>query len=141
MDDSVEISLRAELSASEDPEKVLHAARNILGDCVYETERRPNSVTLLSTGLGCLQKIHDQLRDRHVRGAARRQILKSIEGNKVRVLFNRQAAYVGVIATVSAGEESPLGPLVLELTSREPMELLDWLTPFPSEEPQSQARP
>lgn len=141
MDDSVEISLRAEVSASEDPEKVLRAARNILGDCAYEVELRPNSVTLRSTGLGCLQRVHDQLRDRRVRGAARRQILRSIEGSKLRVLFNRQAAYVGVIATVSAGEESPLGPLVLELTSREPMELLDWLTPFPSSEPQSQDHP
>ena len=139
--DSVEISLRGEVSPSEDPEKVLQAARNVLGDCSYEVELRANSVRLRSAGLACLQKIHDQLRDRHVRNAARRQLLKSIEEGKLRVLFNRQAAYIGVIATVSAGEESPLGPLVLEIVSDEPQELLDWLAPFQSEGPQSQVRP
>lgn len=136
MDGNVEINLRAEVSASEDPEKVLRAARNVLGDCAYEVEQRPNSITLRSTGLRCLQKVQDQLRDRHVRNAARRQILKGVEGSKMRVLLNRQAAYVDVIATVSAGEESPLGPLVLELTCDEPMKLLDWLTPYQSAEPQ-----
>jgi predicted RNA binding protein with dsRBD fold (UPF0201 family) len=136
LNDDVEISLRAEVSASEDPDKVLVAARNILGDCTYEVEQRPNSVTLRSTGLGCLRKVRDQLRDRHVRNAARRQILKGIEGSKLRVLFNRQAAYVDVIATISAGEESPLGPLVLELTCDQPLEMLDWLTPYQSAEPQ-----
>jgi predicted RNA binding protein with dsRBD fold (UPF0201 family) len=140
-DGPVRVLLRAEVSRSEDPDKVLAAARNILGDSPHELERRPDAILLKSSGLSCLQKIHDQLRDRHVRNAARRLLLKSVEGTHMRILFNRQAAYVGVIAAVSAAEESPLGPVVLELDVNDPLKLLDWLVPYQSAEPQGQARP
>lgn len=103
-------------------------------------DERDGAVVLRSSHLGCLQKMHDQFRDRHVRDAARRLLLKSIEGNSMRILFNRQAAFVGVIAAVSAAEESPLGPIVLELESENPEELLDWLTLYRAEEPREQAR-
>lgn len=93
-----------------------------------------------SSERGCLQKMHDQFRDRHVRDAARRLLLKSMEGNRLRILFNRQAAFVGVIAAVSAGEESPVGPLVLELECEKPEELMDWLTLHRAAEPRAQAR-
>lgn len=126
--------LRAEVSPSEDRAKVLLAARNVLGECSYDVEERDDSVVLRSSQLGCLQRMHDQLRDRHVRDAARRLLLKSIEGHQMRILLNRQAAFVGVIAAVSAAEESPLGPLVLELTYEKPEELLDWLTLYRAEE-------
>lgn len=137
----VALSLRAQVSPSEDPERVLTALRNVLGDCDYEVERRADSINLTSSGPGCLNKIHDQLRDRHVRDAARRLLLKSIDGTRMRILFNRQAAFVGVIAAVSAAEESPLGPIVLELDANEPMKLLDWLTLYQAAEPQPASHP
>jgi predicted RNA binding protein with dsRBD fold (UPF0201 family) len=133
--EAVEIVLRADISASEDPERVLKAARNVLGDCSYKVELSPQSLVLRSSDRGCLQKVHDQLRDRHVRDAARRQLLVNMEGRKLRLLLNRQAAFVGVIASVSAAEESPLGPLVLELQTDKPEEMLDWLTLYRSSEP------
>lgn len=138
---TVAIVVRAELSPSEDPEKVLTAARNILGDCHYELGRSAGVVVLRSSQAGCLQKIHDQLRDRHVRNAARRLLLKSIEGTHLRILFNRQAAFAGVIAVVSGGEESALGPISLELDVNEPLKLLDWLAPYQPAEPQAQVHP
>jgi predicted RNA binding protein with dsRBD fold (UPF0201 family) len=126
------------VSPSEDREKVLTAARNVLGDCSYQVEERDDAVVLRSSEPSCLQKIHDQFRDRHVRNAARRLLLKSIDGSRMRILFNRQAAFVGVVAAVSTGEESPVGPLVLELECEKPEELLDWLTPYRAAEPQGQ---
>lgn len=140
-DDSARITLNAEVSPSEDPEKVLQAARNVLGECNYSVQKNEGSVVLRSSGLRCLQKVHDQLRDRHVRDAARRILLRSVDGDTLRILFNRQAAFVGVIATVSSAEESPLGPLVLELVTRDPQGVIDWLTLYQTVEPQSQARP
>jgi uncharacterized protein len=128
--------LRGGISPSEDRGKVLAAARSIFGECSYQVEERDDAVVLHSSEIGCLQKIHDQLRDRRVRNAARRLLLKSLEGTEMRILFNRQAAFVGVIAVVSTGEESPLGPLVLELKTEKPVELIDWLAPYRAAEPQ-----
>ena len=133
--------LRAEVAASEDAAKVLAAARNALGECDCQVEQRPNAVIISSSDRGCLQKIHDQLRDRHVRDAARRLLLKSSEGNHLRLLLNRQAAYVGIIAVVSTGEESPLGPLVLEMDSSDPQALIDWLTFYQTGESRQPSRP
>ena len=133
--------LRAEVAASEDSEKVLRAARNVLGECDYRLEQGRDAITISSSGRGCLQKIHDQLRDRHVRDAARRLLLKSLDGNRLRLLLNRQAAFVGIVAVVSTGEESPLGPLVLEMDSDDPQALIDWLTFYQTGEPRPPSRP
>ena len=112
----------------------------MLGDCSYLVEEGDKAIVLSSSDLGCLQRMHDQFRDRHVRDAARRLLLKSIEGNHLRLLLNRQAAFVGVIAAVSTAEESPVGPLVLELECENPEELMNWLTLYRAAEPRAQAR-
>jgi predicted RNA binding protein with dsRBD fold (UPF0201 family) len=139
--ESLRIVLRAAISPSEDRDKVISAATGVLGKCEYEMEEGEDSVTLRSSHLECLQMVHDQLRDRHVRDAARRRLLKSIDGNRMTLLLNRQAAFIGIVAVVAAAEESPLGPLVLEMECDKPEELMDWLTLYRAEEPRSQAHP
>jgi predicted RNA binding protein with dsRBD fold (UPF0201 family) len=104
--------------------------RQVLGDCDYTVDEGPTSIRLRSVSPRCLQKLHDQLRDRHVRDAARRLMLASLEGNVVPLKLNRQAAAVGVLALVSNAVESPLGPLNLEIESEEPQKLIDWLTAY-----------
>jgi predicted RNA binding protein with dsRBD fold (UPF0201 family) len=126
----VAISLHASVSPSEDPAKVLSAARNILGECAYEVEEREGSVTLRSRETACLQKIHDQFRDRHVRAAANRLLLRMRDGRKVIILLNRQAATAGVAALCTSATESPLGPLVLEIESDRPEAVIEWLTAY-----------
>src|SRR2546430_9707542 len=69
------VELRASVAPSEDPQKVLAAMRQVLGDCDYTVEEGESSITLSSSSPRCLQKLHDQLRDRHVRDAARRLML------------------------------------------------------------------
>jgi len=80
--------------------------------------------------LNCLRKIHDQLRDRHVRAAANRLLLRMRDGRRVTVLLNRQAATTGVVALCTSATESPLGPLVLEIESDTPERVVDWLTAY-----------
>jgi len=124
----VAIILRASIAPSEDPAKVLLAARNVLGDCAYQVEEGEGSITIRSSGRGCLQKLHDQLRDRHVRAAASRLLLRMSDDRRVTVLLNRQAAAVGIAALCTSGVESPLGPLVMEIQCDSPEALIDWLT-------------
>jgi predicted RNA binding protein with dsRBD fold (UPF0201 family) len=122
------VELRATVSASEDPQKVLAAMRQVLGDCDYSVDEGATSIRLRSTSSRCLQKLHDQLRDRHVRDAARRLMLASLEGSVLPLKLNRQAAAAGVLALCSNAVESPLGPLNLEIETDAPEKLIDWLT-------------
>lgn len=127
-DQKLRVRLTASVSPSEDPRKVLAAMRNVLGECQYLVDEAPDSITLSSDSIRCLQKVHDQLRDRRVRDAARRLLLRDQEGDKLRLLLNRQAAAAGVIVVCSSGLESPLGPLFLDVQASEPQGLIDWLT-------------
>jgi len=135
---SVGLVLEASVSPTEERQKVLQAAKNVFGECSYTTEERDELVLLRSSDAACLTKIRDQLRDRHVRAAARRMLVLSREGGRMTLLLNRQAAYVGVISVVSSAEESPLGPIALRLECERTDELMDWLTIPRAEEPQRQ---
>ena len=126
----VVISLHAAVSPSEDPAKVLAAARNLLGPCAYEVEEGEGMVALRSKELTCLQKIHDQLRDRHVRAAANRLLLRMRDGRRVTMLLNRQAATAGVVALCTSAIESPLGPITVEIETDTPDRLIEWLSAY-----------
>jgi predicted RNA binding protein with dsRBD fold (UPF0201 family) len=102
--------------------------RQVLGDCDYSVEEGSDSIRLRSASSRCLRRLHDQLRDRHVRDAARRLMLASLEGNVLPLKLNRQAAAAGVLALCSNAVESPLGPLNLEIETETPQLLIDWLT-------------
>lgn len=124
------VELRATVSPSEDPRKVLAAMRRALGDCDCSVEEGAASIRLRSSSTRCLQKLHDQLRDRHVRDAARMLMLASLEGEVLPLKLNRQAAAAGVLALCSNAVESPLGPLNLEIETDAPQKLIDWLTAY-----------
>jgi len=125
---SAQITLTATISPSESPEKVLLAVKSLVGDCASEIHESVDEVRLASNDIRSLRLVHDQLRDRRIRDAARRFLLKTREGNSLLLLLNRQAAYVGTVAICSTPEESPLGPIFLRVTSDDPDAVIDWLT-------------
>jgi predicted RNA binding protein with dsRBD fold (UPF0201 family) len=104
--------------------------REVLGECDYSVEEGASSIRIRSESSRCLLKLHDQLRDRHVRDAARRLMLASLEGHVLPLKLNRQAAAAGVLALCSNAVESPLGPLNMEIESEAPEKLIDWLTAY-----------
>jgi predicted RNA binding protein with dsRBD fold (UPF0201 family) len=128
----ITLQLEARIAPSESPTSVQQAIENVMGDSVHKIARNGDSIRAVSSDPNCLQKVHDQLRDRHVRAAARRLLLSNRSGDKVSVMLNRQAAFHGVIALCGSAEESPLGPIHLTIASRELDSVLDWLTAYPS---------
>lgn len=125
---SVRIILRASVSPSEERSKVLAAAKNVFGDCPHKEEISEDEILLSSESMRCLQKLHDQLRDRRVRNAARRLLLRGRTENRLTLMLNRQAAFADIVVLCGSEDESPLGPIFLVMDSEEADKLVDWLT-------------
>jgi predicted RNA binding protein with dsRBD fold (UPF0201 family) len=122
--------LEATVSPSEDAEKVSQAMKNVLGGARCDTIIGPGSARLTSEDPMALVHIRNQLRDRHVRSAARKQLLLSSSARSATLMLNRQAATSGVIAICANPEESPLGPIYLTVHSERIGEAVDWLTAY-----------
>lgn len=121
--------LRATVSPSEDPAKVKAALENVVGGAAEATVGK-GSVELSTDDPGALRHIRDQLRDRHVRSAARRQLLSSMDRKSASLLLNRQAAAAGAVAVCGSPEESPLGPIFLKVRAERVSGVVDWLTAY-----------
>ena len=126
----VTLTLRASVSPSEDQEKVARALENIVGESAGAEVRLGSGAELSTSDPKALSRIRDQLRDRHVRGAARRQMLLNMKGDSTSVMLNRQAAAAGVLALCGTPEESPLGPIYLRIKSERLEAAIDWLAAY-----------
>jgi len=122
--------LEATLSPSEDPGKVSQAMKNVLGEVRCDEHIDPRSATLATEDPRALIHIRDQLRDRHVRSAAKRQMLLNSSESSTSLMLNRQAAAAGVIALCGSPEESPLGPIYVRVHSKRIEAVIDWLTAY-----------
>ena len=129
----VRLALVASVAPSEDPAKVRAAMASVLGESAYAFEEGTKALRATSVDPKSIRKLHDQLRDRHVRGAARRLLLSGREGDTVTVMLNRQAAFGGVLALCGSAGESPLGPLYLTIESKQMDAVVKWLTAYESE--------
>jgi len=125
---SAKLVLEAKVSPSEDPAKVLQAMKNIVGEAQCDVATDSHSERLATEDPRALVRIRDQLRDRHVRAAARKQMLLKNLGRSTSLMLNRQAATAGVVALCGSPEESPLGPIYLTLETEEVDAVIDWLT-------------
>jgi len=124
------LTLEAEVSPSEDPEKVLQAMKNVVGEAECDIATDYHSVRLVTEDPKALAHIRDQLRDRHVRAAAGRQMILKSSGLSTSLMLNRQAAAAGVIALCGSPDESPLGPVYLNIESERIETLIEWLTAY-----------
>lgn len=105
---------------------------NVLGDSAYSFEEGKRSLRAASVDPRSIRRLHDQLRDRRVRGAARRLFASGREGDRATVMLNRQAAFSGVLVMCSSEAESPLGPLYLTIESKDMDAVVQWLTAYES---------
>ena len=122
--------LEAKISPSEDPSKVIQAMKNLVGEVQYDAAVGPGSAGLETDDPRALIRIRDQLRDRHVRSAARKQMIVNRSESRTSLMFNRQAASAGVVALCGSPEESPLGPICVTIESEKVDAVADWLTAY-----------
>ena len=123
----VELRVEASVNPSESPEKVIIAVENVIG-CFPEL-RYGTRVTARSHGYESLRTIYDQVRSRSIMGVLRRVVLYNRAANGTWFLLNKQAAVVGIVAVIEVEQESPLGPIRVNLECKELGSLIDWLVP------------
>ena len=92
--------------------------------------QRGGSIRLELRGMGALHRLQEQLRDRRVRAAARRVLVRERKIETVTFMLNRQALTAGVLVVCGAPEESPLGPVYVTIESKELDKVIDWLTTY-----------
>ena len=129
-DFGTKILLEATTSPSEDPKRVAEALAGILGEAAGLVAMGPASARLVTGNPRALARVRDKLRDRHVRSAARRQLLLNRSGTSTRLMLNRQAAAAGVLALCGSDKESPLGPIYMTIESDRLEEVIDWVTAY-----------
>jgi hypothetical protein len=118
------------VAPSEDPKKVLDAMRNILVENAMLTDHSSRMIRLVSEEASSLNELRDQLRDRHIRGAARKLLLSELKDDSTSLMLNRQAATVGVVALCSSADQSPLGPIYVTIGSKQIAAVIDWLAAY-----------
>ena len=132
LEDQITVKVRVEalLNPSEDPEKVSQAVINVVGERFSDRLRVEDyRVVLEAEGLEALAVIYRQVRSRRTMAVLRRLLRKNKNDNRSWVYLNKQAAYTGTIVFAESEEESPLGPILLEVESNDIDRLIDWLVP------------
>lgn len=130
-DAAVRVRIEATVALSEDPERVLGAIRNVLGEVPHSHEVTINTAIVESSDPRSLDRLQSQLRDRQVRAAARKRFLAGTKGDTATVMVNRQAAAAGIVVLCDNEGESPLGPIYVTVQSRRLDAVIGWLTAYP----------
>ena len=129
------VHVEVEVNPTEDLEKVKRAVENIFGAVKFEVESRKWGQLLIveTTGTEGLTKLYNMLSRERIRAAARKIFFSGMSEKLVTFYLNKQVAYVGHISFSQQTAESPLGPINVQIRCSNPRELIEWLTPKPTE--------
>ncbi len=132
MSNSISTCVRTTVSSTEDQGKVEQAIRNIVAvnEVNIESKSSEQSV-LVAKGYGreILTRLKDLIRQEGIRDAARRELLSGTSEGRIIFFLNKQVAYVGHVSFSKETNESPLGPIEVDVTCEDPQNVVDWLAP------------
>ncbi len=125
------LRVKTELRPTEDEAKVIKALKNLFEFEKLEViEGYPYKVVIgESKNIASLKKLHSILRQERILDAVRNVLIKSKSGSTVEFKLHKQSAYVGHVSLITYDSESPLGPIVVTISSDKIDEIIEWLTP------------
>ncbi len=127
------MTVEAKLNPTEDRAKVLRAMHTALPfeDNAVEEVTIDNEVFLRASAEGRqgLRKLFTKFREERNVEAARKLFYRHIKGNSTRAFFHKQGAFQGVLHFSMEVGESPLGPVMVEITADNIERVLNWLVP------------
>lgn len=124
------LHVEVEINPTESEQKVKEAVENIFGSMNMETKPVHKGSLLVAEAKGseALVKFHDLLKREHIRTAARTVLLGGVERTSINFCLNKQVAFAKHISFSKETGESPLGPIKVKITCKDPREVVYWLT-------------
>ena len=110
----VKLKLWVKVQESEDPKKVKKAISNILPDLPIKEEENLFIINLDHQDLKFLREL---IRVRKIGKTVLGQIIRHEKDNKSKLMFNKQAAFMGKTMLVDTYDLSPMGAIVLDIVN------------------------
>ncbi|MEM2118888.1 MAG: RNA-binding domain-containing protein [Candidatus Bathyarchaeia archaeon] len=130
MEETIKINIEAEVNPTESEEKVKKAIENLFGN--IETNIQPiykgAKITAQTKSLNTLTNLKNLLRRERIRDAARKELFEGLDRKTLTFYLNKQVAYAGHVSFAKETAESPLGPIKVSITCKNPREVINWLT-------------
>ena len=127
----IRVQVEVPVYPTENPEKVRRALSNIIFGLNF-SEKVEDGVKYfvgVSEGLDSLSQIKRHIKDQGISGFVRQALSKSVvKENKIRFYLNKQAAFMGVAHFCDTKNESPLGPITIEIESDDLNSVIDYVS-------------
>lgn len=120
-----EIFAKANVNPTEDVDKVIQAIANVIE---YDELEIGKDYICACGNIETIRNLRDELRERKIRGAARKIMLKGISANKIHFNLSKQAALVGTLNLVD-GSLLSLGEIEVKIKTDDPKKVIDWIAP------------
>jgi len=119
------IYARVRINPTEDIDKVIKTLSNLFD---YDDMEIGNDYVCICGGKNSIEDFKYELKERKIRGTARKMMIKGINEHKIYFNLSKQAAVVGVPNFVE-NSLSPLGEIEVEIITPDPMGFIDWIAP------------
>ncbi len=119
------IEMSAQVNFSEDPTKIERAIANIFPFSKIKNENF--EIIAKSKELRSFEKIYETIHANHLQKIYGRSLDNNLKDDATWFFLNKQAAFVEKIVICDEAEESPLGPILVTLTSSNIDEIIDWI--------------
>ncbi len=130
--DDVTVHIEAEINPTETEDKVKQAVENMFGPMKIQTKPLRKGFLLKTEAKGqeALVKLRNLLQREHIRAAARTVLIRGVERNAIKFCLNKQVAYAGHVSMATEPNESPLGPISVEIRTEDPRKIVEFLTAY-----------
>jgi len=126
----IRIYVEAPLYPTENPEKVRKAIKTFYKGQLVEREGPGYKIIYgESTELSSIKPLYEAIRASQIISAVRSYLYRRKRGNRVELLFHKQAAYMGKISLIDNERESPLGAVRIVIEADDIRSVIDWLAP------------
>ncbi len=119
------VHARTRINPTEDLDKVLKTLSNLFD---YDDIEIGHDYICILGVENSITGLKDELKERKIRGAARKIMMKGIHGNKINFNLSKQAALVGITNFVD-NSPSPLGEIEVEIITADPEKFIHWIAP------------
>jgi predicted RNA binding protein with dsRBD fold (UPF0201 family) len=130
--DDITVHVEAEINPTETEQKVKQAVENMFGPMNIQTTpmRKGGLLKAEAKGQEALTKLRNLLQREHIRAAARTVLVHGLAAKSINFSLNKQVAFGGHVSFSTEPNESPLGPIKVEIETENPRQIIEYLTAY-----------